>query len=221
MDALAGRHGSWGAAGRTWLVGAGILAGVGLIGMGLGSFAVRSTFERPTTPLVLGGALAAMGVILGLAPRVGSGSLLLAGLAWPEVLAWIRFAAWAGPVGGDVLEVYLPLFLVAAAFALALWRHPPLRDAEGRPLAVTRRLLALCLAAVFLGPIGGLVGWLGFSPGDIYGTALVIGLLVGAAGVLTWIGVAAMWRIGMRPPAAAAWLGVGWAILILARLIAR
>lgn len=229
MDAMVGRHGVPRVEGRRWLVGAGILAGVGLVAFGAGSIAVPWTFGRPTTPLVIGVALATMGLLLGIAPRGGSAALLLFALAWPQVITRILFASWAssgpdgpgwvGTVGSDVLQVYVPIVLVAAAFALALWRHPPLRDGEGRPVHLMRRLLALCLGAIVLGPLGGLVGWLGFSPGDIYGRALVIGLVVGVAGVLTWIGVAATWRIGVRPPAAAAWFGLGWAILVLARLL--
>lgn len=227
MDALAGRQGVPRIVGRQWLVGAGILGGVGLLALGIGSIAVPSTFGRPTTPLVLGIALAAMGVLLGLAPRVASGGLLLFAPAWPQVITRILFASWAadgpgwvGTVGSDVLQVYLPIVLVAAAFALSLWRHPPLHDAAGRPVTVMRRLLALCLAAIVLGPVGGLIGWLGLTPGDIYGRALVVGLLVGVAGVLTWIGAAATWRIGARPPAAAGWFGVAWAAFLLLRLLA-
>lgn len=117
--------------------------------------------------------------------------------AWPalvgRLIAGITGSA-ACPVGicaqcATLLPAGRPgwpdLALVVVATALAVWRRPAVRRADGtldRGVNAVRWLGVACLLG---GPVAGVAGWLVFAPGDIYGGPLGLGVLVGLFGLVT------------------------------------
>jgi hypothetical protein len=189
--------------------------------------AVPGTADRPATIAYFAAILAGIGLLLLVSPRGGTVILLAVGLAWRlvEPRLWAVLGGVLGSridgliVGGsDLLETYTPLLVGTATFALAVWRRPPRRTADGRPILGTRAVNWLAASAILLGPPLGLFAWLVFAPGDIYGRPLGVGLLVGGFGLLLFTSYSGFWRLVTRPLLAAA-LAASWSVAALALLL--
>jgi hypothetical protein len=205
------------------VAGALILAIVGILFWFGVHVVVPATADRPVTIVWFGVVVGAIGLLVLASPRAAIVALLVLAPGWRLTEPWLQGVVrpWFGAAGGtlvggaDVIETYTPLLVLAASFALAVWLRPPGRTPDGGRVLATRVVNRVALPAILLGPPLGLVAWLGFAPGDVYGRPLSVGLLVGGAGLLTFIGYAGMYRLASRPGVAAA-LGAAWALVTLA-----
>lgn len=164
--------------------------------------------------LVLLGLLATTSVI---GPTVGMLSLVTLGvlLAWPLPIGWLlsilppdlsaasRDVSW---IGG--------LTVLIVALAMAIWRRPPPRRPDGTSIVATRLVNWLALLCTVGGPIVGLAAFEAFTPGDIYGRLLVLGLAVGLFGIVLFSGYSAFHVLTGRPGQAAI-LAVAYPALLL------
>ena len=206
------------------IVGAFILAMTGgLVWLGV-HVAVAGTADQPVTIAFFTAVLAGIGLLFLASPRGAIVLLLGLGLAWRSIeprLWALLFGFFSTRVdgrsigGADLLQVYTPLLVIAASFALAAWRRPPARTNDGRPILATRAVNRIAVPAILLGPPLGLVAWLWLAGGDVYGRPLGVGLLVGSLGLLVFTAYSAFHRLLGRP-ALAAVLAAAWSVAAVA-----
>jgi uncharacterized protein len=170
----------------------------GLLGLVLGNIRLPVLLLAGSSPAAVGGANIA---VSGLAAAAGSITHIRAGrvdwhlVAWmlpPSVLGAIAGGYAAGHLPAGVLRVVIGSALVV--FGIDLLR--PRRASEPTPLAQPD-LGAAVVAGAVIGAIGGLIGlilgtlrvpalirWVREEPTRVVGTNLVVGIAVGAAGLL-------------------------------------
>ncbi len=169
-----------------------------LLGLVLGNIRLPIFLLVGVNPAAAAGANIA---VSGLAAAAGSSAHIKAGRVHWRLVAWMLPPSVAGAVGGGIASTYLPantLRLVIGScllgFGIDLVRPrraviPPPRD--------TPDLTAAVVTGLVVGAIGGLIGlilgtlrvpalirWVGEEPSRVVGTNLVVGIAVGAAGLL-------------------------------------
>jgi uncharacterized membrane protein YfcA len=170
----------------------------GLLGLVLGNIRLPVLLLAGSSPAAAGGANIA---VSGLAAAAGSITHVRAGRIDWRLVAWMLPPSVAGAIGGGYAAGHLPAhvlrIVIGAAlvvFGVDLLR--PRRAAEPGPLPGPR-LGAAVVAGAAIGAIGGLIGlilgtlrvpalirWVREEPGRVVGTNLVVGIAVGAAGLL-------------------------------------
>jgi uncharacterized membrane protein YfcA len=170
----------------------------GLLGLVLGNIRLPVLLLAGSSPAAAGGANIA---VSGLAAAAGSITHVRAGRIDWRLVAWMLPPSVAGAIGGGYAAGHLPAhvlrIVIGAAlvvFGVDLLR--PRRAAEPGPLPGPR-LGAAVVAGAAIGAIGGLIGlilgtlrvpalirWVREEPGRAVGTNLVVGIAVGAAGLL-------------------------------------
>lgn len=184
---------------------------------------------------------AVLGLVAGIArfPQPAFRLALILATAW---LLWCPLTAWPFMLGrvfanGGMLPAcrgacvvcaslfgqghggtpgWLNALVIGIAFAVSVWRRPRARTPDG---AIARRSLTVRYVALLClvgGPLAGLAAWQTLTPGDIYGGALALGVLVGLFGLLTFTGHAAFDGLLGRPNLAAAMAPLYAAVVILA-----
>jgi uncharacterized protein len=170
----------------------------GLLGLVLGNIRLPILLLAGSNPAAVGGANIA---VSGLAAAAGSFAHIRARRVHWRLVAWMLPPSVVGAVGGGYAAGHLPantLRIVIGTtlllFGVDLLRrrndHPP--PARGQP-----DLRAAVIAGAAIGAIGGLIGlilstlrvpalirWVGEEPARAVGTNLVVGVAVGAAGLL-------------------------------------
>lgn len=204
------------------LTGALIVSIVGvLVWLGMRT-AAPWTAAQPGTILLFVGTLGGIGLLLLVSPRAAIALFLGLALVWRFVARplWmllggvISSRTTYGFSGGDLIETYAPILVVAASLALAVWRRPPGRTTDGHPILATRVVNRLAAPAILVGPLLGLIAWQTLTPGDVYGRLLGAGVLVGGLGMLVFVGYSGFFRLGGRP-AFAAILAAVWSVAVL------
>jgi uncharacterized membrane protein YfcA len=170
----------------------------GLLGLVLGNIRLPILLLAGSNPAAVGGANIA---VSGLAAAAGAITHIRSRRVHWRLVAWMVPPSAAGAVGGGYAAGHLPastlrIVIGAAllAFGIDLLRPrkgttPPPRDAPD--------LRAAVIAGAAIGAIGGLIGlilgtlrvpalirWVGEEPARAVGTNLVVGIAVGAAGLL-------------------------------------
>ena len=170
----------------------------GLLGLVLGNIRLPVLLLVGSSPAATGGANIA---VSGLAAATGSiGHIRARRVDW-RLVAWMLPPSVAGAVGGGYAAGQLPAhtlrFVIGGAllvFGVDLLR--PRRHAVPAPREQPN-LRAAVVAGAVIGALGGLIGlilgtlrvpalirWVGEEPARVVGTNLVVGIAVGAAGLL-------------------------------------
>ena len=170
----------------------------GLLGLVLGNIRLPVLLLAGSSPAAVGGANIA---VSGLAAAAGSITHVRAGRVDWRLVAWMLPPSVVGAIGGGYAAGHLPAHVLRVVigsalvvFGLDLLR--PRRTVVPAPLAEPR-LGAAVAAGVVIGAIGGLIGlilgtlrvpalirWVRGDPARVVGTNLVVGIAVGAAGLL-------------------------------------
>jgi uncharacterized protein len=170
----------------------------GLLGLVLGNIRLPVFLLVAGNPAAAGGANIA---VSGLAAAAGSIAHIRAGRVHWRLVAWMLPPSVVGAVAGGYAAGHLPataLRLVIGSslllFGLDLLRRRKARVAPPKPSLDIR---AAVIAGATIGAIGGLIGlilgtlrvpallrWVGEEPARAVGTNLVVGVAVGAAGLL-------------------------------------
>ena len=170
----------------------------GLLGLVLGNIRLPVLLLVGTNPAATGGANIA---VSGLAAAAGSiGHIRARRVDW-RLVAWMLPPSVAGAVAGGLAAGYLPanalrIVIGAALLGFGIDLLRPRRAPAPAPRAQPD-LRAAVLAGAAIGAIGGLIGlilgtlrvpalirWVGEEPARAVGTNLVVGIAVGAAGLL-------------------------------------
>jgi uncharacterized membrane protein YfcA len=170
----------------------------GLLGLVLGNIRLPILLLVGSNPAAVGGANIA---VSGLAAAAASITHIRARRVDWRLVAWMLPPSVAGAVGGGYAAGHLPantLRIVIGA-ALLVFGVDLLRPRR-KPLSAPRAdpdLRAAVIAGAVIGAIGGLIGlilgtlrvpalirWVGEEPARAVGTNLVVGVAVGAAGLL-------------------------------------
>jgi uncharacterized protein len=176
-----------------------IVAFVGaLLGLVLGNIRLPILLLVGSSPAATGGANLA---VSGLAAAAGSINHIRARRVDWRLVAWMLPPSVVGAVGGGYAAGHLPantlrIVIGAALLAFGLDLLRPRRTAIPAPREEPD-LRAAVLAGAVIGAIGGLIGlilgtlrvpalirWVGEEPARAVGTNLVVGIAVGAAGLL-------------------------------------
>jgi len=170
----------------------------GLLGLVLGNIRLPVLLLVGSNPAATGGANIA---VSGLAAAAGSIAHIRAGRVDWRLVAWMLPPSVAGAVGGGLAAGYLPanalrIVIGAALLAFGIDLLRPRRAPAPAP-RTEPDLGAAVLAGAAIGAIGGLIGlilgtlrvpalirWVGEEPARAVGTNLVVGIAVGAAGLL-------------------------------------
>jgi uncharacterized membrane protein YfcA len=169
----------------------------GLVGLVLGNIRLPVLLFAAASPAAAGGANIA---VSGLAAAAASATHVRAGRVDWHLVAWLLPPSVAGAVGGgyaagfvpaDVLRIVIGVALLA--FGVDLLR--PRGQSPARRSAANLPVLLATAAAI--GALGGLIGlilgslrlpalvrWVGQEPARAVGTNLVVGVAVGAAGLV-------------------------------------
>jgi uncharacterized protein len=170
----------------------------GLLGLVLGNIRLPILLLAGSSPAAVGGANIA---VSGLAAAAGSITHVRAGRVHWRLVAWMLPPSVVGAIGGGYAAGHLPAntlrIVIGAAllvFGVDLLRP---RKTAVRPSRTEPDLRAAVLAGAVIGAIGGLIGlilgtlrvpalirWVGEEPARVVGTNLVVGIAVGAAGLL-------------------------------------
>jgi uncharacterized membrane protein YfcA len=170
----------------------------GLLGLVLGNIRLPVLLLAGSSPAAVGGANIA---VSGLAAAAGSITHVRAGRIDWRLVGWMLPPSVAGAIGGGYAAGHLPAHVLRIVigsalvlFGLDLLR--PRRAVEPAPPAEPR-LGAAVVAGGVIGAIGGLIGlilgtlrvpalirWVREEPARVVGTNLVVGIAVGAAGLL-------------------------------------
>jgi hypothetical protein len=173
----------------------------GLVGLVLGNIRLPVVLLVATSPA--GGAGANIG-ISGVAASAAAVTHIRAGRVNWKLVAWMAPPSVIGAVAGGLVSGVLPgdvlLAIVAATllyFGLDLLRRPPTARATSDEGSSGLDLRAAALAGAAIGFIGGVVGlilgslrmpalvrYVGERPSLAVGTNVVVGVVVGAAGVI-------------------------------------
>ncbi len=170
----------------------------GLLGLVLGNIRLPILLLVGSSPAATGGANIA---ISGLAAAAGSiGHIRAKRVDW-RLVAWILQPSVVGAVAGGYAAGRLPadtlrIAIGAALLAFGVDLLRPRRNAVPAPRAEPN-LRAAVVAGAVIGVLGGLIGlilgtlrvpalirWVGEEPARVVGTNLVVGIAVGAAGLL-------------------------------------
>jgi uncharacterized protein len=170
----------------------------GLLGLVLGNIRLPVLLLAGSSPAAVGGANIA---VSGLAAAAGSITHVRAGRIDWRLVGWMLPPSVAGAIAGGYAAGHLPAHVLRLAIGSALVLFGvdllrPRRAVEPEPLAEPR-LGAAVLAGAVIGAIGGLIGlilgtlrvpalirWVREEPARVVGTNLVVGIAVGAAGLL-------------------------------------
>jgi len=170
----------------------------GLLGLVLGNIRLPVLLIAGSSPAAVGGANIA---VSGLAAAAGSITHVRAGRIDWRLVGWMLPPSVAGAIGGGYAAGHLPaqVLRVVIGSALVLFGLDLLRPRQGvepEPLAQPR-IGAAVVAGALIGAIGGLIGlilgtlrvpalirWVREEPARVVGTNLVVGIAVGAAGLL-------------------------------------
>ena len=195
----------------------------GLLGLVLGNIRLPVFLLVGSNPAAAAGANIA---VSGLAAAAGSIAHIQARRVDWRLVAWMLPPSIAGAIGGGYAAGHLPANVLRivigstlVVFGVDLLR--PSRDGIPEPRE-TPDLRAAVIAGAAIGAIGGLIGlilgtlrvpalirWVGEEPGRAVGTNLVVGIAVGAAGLLGHVPSGVDWRL----------LGIGAAASIPGALI--
>ena len=181
----------------------------GLLGLVLGNIRLPILLLAGSNPAAVGGANIA---VSGLAAAAGSITHIRARRVHWRLVAWMLPPSIAGAIGGGYAAGHLPAnalrIVIGAAllvFGVDLLRRrnkptPPPRDEPD--------LRAAVIAGAVIGAIGGLIGlilstlrvpalirWVGEEPARAVGTNLVVGIAVGAAGLLGHVPAGVDWTL--------------------------
>jgi uncharacterized membrane protein YfcA len=170
----------------------------GLLGLVLGNIRLPVLLLVGSNPAATGGANIA---VSGLAAAAGSISHIRAGRVDWRLVGWMLPPSVAGAVGGGYAAGHLPadtlqIVIGAALFVFGVDLLRPRRNALPSPRAKPNLRVAV-VAGAAIGALGGLIGlilgtlrvpalirWVGEEPARVVGTNLVVGIAVGAAGLL-------------------------------------
>jgi uncharacterized membrane protein YfcA len=181
----------------------------GLLGLVLGNIRLPVFLLVAGNPAAAGGANIA---VSGLAAAAGSIAHIRAGRVDWRLVAWMLPPSVAGAVAGGYAAGHLPanvLRLVIGSslllFGLDLLRR---RKKHVAPPRGSLDIRAAVIAGVVIGAIGGLIGlilgtlrvpallrWVGEEPARVVGTNLVVGVAVGAAGLLGHVPSGIDWEL--------------------------
>jgi uncharacterized membrane protein YfcA len=192
------------------------LAG-GVAGLVLGNIRLPVLLFAASSPAAAGGANIA---VSGLAAAAASITHVRARRIDWRLVAWMLPASVAGAVGGGAAASYVPADALRIVIGVALlgFGIDLLRPKQGRRGASEPRaepdVRAAVVSGALIGVLGGLIGlilgslrlpalirWVGEDPARAIGTNLVVGIFVGAAGLvghlpggidwtLLWVGAA-------------------------------
>jgi uncharacterized protein len=170
----------------------------GLLGLVLGNIRLPILLLAGSNPAAIGGANIA---VSGLAAAAGSITHIRARRVHWRLVAWMVPPSVAGAVGGGYAAGHLPanalrIVIGAALLAFGADLLRPRKNATPAPREHPD-LRAAVIAGAVIGAIGGLIGlilgtlrvpalirWVGEEPAQAIGTNLVVGVTVGAAGLL-------------------------------------
>jgi uncharacterized membrane protein YfcA len=170
----------------------------GLLGLVLGNIRLPVLLLVGSNPAAVGGANIA---VSGLAAAAGAATHIRAGRVDWRLVAWTAPPSVVGAVGGGYAAGHLPadalrivIGVALLVFGVELLR--PRRERFDVPRAEPN-LRAAVIAGTLIGALGGLIGlilgtlrvpalirWVGTEPARAVGTNLVIGIAVGAAGLV-------------------------------------
>jgi uncharacterized membrane protein YfcA len=174
------------------------LAG-GLVGLVLGNIRLPVLLFVATSPAAAGGANIA---VSGLAAAAASITHIRARRVDWRLVAWMLPPSVLGAIGGGAAASYVPAnaLRIVIGTALLLFGIDLLRPKRVRPAAAPTAeldLRAAVLSGFVIGVLGGLIGlilgslrmpalirWVGEEPARAIGTNLVVGIAVGAAGLI-------------------------------------
>jgi uncharacterized protein len=186
------------------LVGVGIwcflvaLAG-GLVGLVLGNIRLPVMLFAAASPAAAGGANIA---VSGLAAAAASITHIRARRVDWRLVAWMLPPSVLGAIGGGAAASYVPAdaLRIVIGSALLLFGIDLLRPRRGGSVPAPRAepdIRAAVLSGAVIGVLGGLIGlilgslrlpallrWVGEEPARAVGTNLVVGVAVGAAGLI-------------------------------------
>ena len=181
----------------------------GLLGLVLGNIRLPILLLAGSNPAAVGGANIA---VSGLAAAAGSITHIRAGHVHWRLVAWMLPPSVAGAVGGGYAAGHLPantlrIVIGAALLAFGVDLLRP-RRSTAPPPRQQPDLRAAVIAGAAIGAIGGLIGlilgtlrvpalirWVGEEPARAVGTNLVVGIAVGAAGLLGHVPGGVDWRL--------------------------
>jgi uncharacterized membrane protein YfcA len=170
----------------------------GLLGLVLGNIRLPILLLAGSNPAAVGGANIA---VSGLAAAAGSIVHIRARRVHWRLVAWMAPPSVVGAIGGGYAAGHLPantlrIVIGAALLAFGLDLLRPRKNPTPAPREEPD-LRAAVLAGAVIGAIGGLIGlilgtlrvpalirWVGEEPARAVGTNLVVGVAVGAAGLL-------------------------------------
>ena len=170
----------------------------GLLGLVLGNIRLPILLLAGSNPAAVGGANIA---VSGLAAAAGSIAHVRARRVHWRLVAWMAPPSVVGAIGGGYAAGHLPantlrIVIGAALLAFGVDLLRPRQNPTPAPRAEPD-LRAAVLAGAAIGAIGGLIGlilgtlrvpalirWVGEEPARAVGTNLVVGVAVGAAGLL-------------------------------------
>lgn len=170
----------------------------GLLGLVLGNIRLPILLLAGSNPAAVGGANIA---VSGLAAAAGSIAHIRARRVHWRLVAWMLPPSVVGAVGGGYAAGHLPantlrIVIGAALLVFGVDLLRPRKNPTPAPRAEPD-LRAAVIAGAVIGAIGGLIGlilgtlrvpalirWVGEEPARAVGTNLVVGVAVGAAGLL-------------------------------------
>ena len=170
----------------------------GLLGLVLGNIRLPILLLAGSNPAAVGGANIA---VSGLAAAAGSIVHIRARRVDWRLVAWMAPPSVVGAVGGGYAAGHLPastlrIVIGGALLVFGVDLLRPRRNGAPSPRAEPN-LRAAVIAGAVIGAIGGLIGlilgtlrvpalirWVGEEPARVVGTNLVVGIAVGAAGLL-------------------------------------
>jgi uncharacterized membrane protein YfcA len=170
----------------------------GLLGLVLGNIRLPILLLAGSSPAAVGGANIA---VSGLAAAAGSIAHIRARRVHWRLVAWMLPPSVVGAIGGGYASGHLPattlrIVIGAALLVFGIDLLRPRTSLTQAPRAEPD-LRAAVIAGAVIGAIGGLIGlilgtlrvpalirWVGEEPARAVGTNLVVGIAVGAAGLL-------------------------------------
>jgi uncharacterized membrane protein YfcA len=191
------------------------LAG-GLVGLVLGNIRLPVLLFVAASPAAAGGANIA---VSGLAAAAASTTHIRAGRVDWRLVAWMLPPSVVGAILGGLAASAIPadalrIVIGAALLAFGIDLLRPRAGSVPRPAGASPDVRAAVMSGLVIGVLGGLIGlilgslrmpalirWVGEEPGRAIGTNLVVGIAVGAAGLvghlpggidwtLLWVGAA-------------------------------
>jgi uncharacterized membrane protein YfcA len=201
----------------------------GVAGLVLGNIRLPVFVFAATGPAAAGGANIA---VSGLAAAAAATTHVRAGRVHWRLVAWMLPPSVAGALGGGYAAGFVPanaLRIVIAAVLVAFGIDLLRPRGESPRRRATRNVPAAVIAGAAIGLLGGLIGlilgslrlpalvrWVGEEPARAIGTNLVVGIAVGAAGLVGHLPAGIDWTL--------LWVGASGSVpgaLLGARLTGR